>query len=39
MGKKIPYDLAGRHFDSQKELEKAVKEYLKEAPRDARLFT
>lgn len=35
MDKRIEYDLAGRHFDSQKELEQTVKSYLANAPRDS----
>ena len=34
MGRAIAYDLAGRHFATQTELEQTVKEYLKKAPKD-----
>jgi len=34
MGQAIQYDLAGKHFNSQAALERAVKEYLRQAPRN-----
>jgi hypothetical protein len=34
MGRAIAYDLAGRHFATQTELEQTVKDYLRKAPMD-----